>query len=40
MTVPVGPISAWSAVVVLAWLFAVAVVWLLLVAHGRRSKAT
>ncbi len=39
MTVSVEPISAWSAVVVLAWLLAVGVVWLLLVARGRRSKA-
>jgi len=39
MTVSVEPISAWSAVVVLAWLLAVGVVWLLLVAKGRRSKA-
>jgi len=39
MTVPVGPISAWSAILVLAWVALVGVVWLLLVASGRRSKA-
>ncbi len=39
MTVPVGPISAWSAVLVLLWVALVGLVWLLLVASGRRSKA-
>jgi len=39
MTVPVGPISVWSAILVLVWVALVGVVWLLLVASGRRSKA-
>ncbi|WP_321112153.1 hypothetical protein [Halorussus salinisoli] len=39
MTVPAGPLSAWSLVAVVGWLVVVALVWLLFVAYGRNQKS-
>lgn len=40
MTVTVGPISAWSAIIVLAWVVVLGLGWLFYVASGRRDSKT